>query len=116
MRLPRLFSVCFLLLAMPAGAEETVAPQAAQSAMPQGSYLGQPRDSYQIFLFGDALADGVLGSLRTAVEGDALLKVDGRTQDESGLARPDIHDWVVALPKIQESQRMEFILTKEKQE
>lgn len=99
---------CLLLLVMPAGAEETVAPQAAQSAMPQGSYLGAPRDSYQMFLFGDALADGVLGSLKVLAAGDALVKVDGRTQDESGLARPDIHDWAAALPKIQESNGIDI--------
>jgi hypothetical protein len=106
----RLRLVCALLMLwiLPVQAIETVAPQAAQSAMPQGSYLGAPRDSYQIFMFGDGLASGVLGSLKVAVEDDALIKADGRTQEESGLARPDIHDWAAALPKILESNRIDI--------
>jgi uncharacterized protein len=102
--------VCALLMiwSLPVQAAETVAPQAAQSAMPQGSYLGAPRDSYQIFMFGDGLASGVLASLKAALEQDALIKIDGRMQEESGLARPDIHDWAAALPKIQESNRIDI--------
>ena len=102
--------VCTLLMlwTLPVAATETVAPEAAQSAMPQGSYLGAPRDSYQIFMFGDGLASGVLASLKVAVEQDALIKVDGRTKEESGLARPDIHDWAQALPKIQESNGIDI--------
>lgn len=106
--LVRLFCALLMLWTLPVHATETVAPEAAQSAMPQGSYLGAPRDSYQIFLFGDGLASGVLASLKAAVEQDALIKVDGRTQEESGLARPDIHDWAQALPKIQESNSIDI--------
>ena len=106
----RLRIVCTLLMlwSLSVQAAETVAPEAAQSAMPQGSYLGAPRDSYQIFMFGDGLASGVLGSLKTAVGDDALIRVDGRIQEESGLARPDIHDWAAALPKIQESNSIDI--------
>ena len=105
----RIRFLCALLMmcSLPVQATETVAPQAAQSAMPQGSYLGAPRDSYQLFLFGDGLANSVLGSLKAAVATDALIKVDGRTQQESGLARPDIYDWAAALPKIQQSNAMD---------
>lgn len=104
----RFLCVLLMLWTVPVLATETVAPEAAQSAMPQGSYLGAPRDSYQLFMFGDGMANGVLGSLKAAVATDALVNVDGRMQEESGLARPDIHDWAAAIPKIQESNNIDI--------
>lgn len=104
----RFLCALLMLWMLPVQATETVAPQAAQSAMPQDSYLGAPRDGYQVFLFGDGLASGVLGSLKAATKGDALIRIDGRVQEESGLARPDIHDWAAALPKIQQSNDIDI--------
>lgn len=98
----------FSIFSPMARAVETVAPQAAQSAMPEGSYLGAPKDIYRVFVFGDGLASGLLEALKAQAQTDAIIRIDGRTNDESGLARPEIHDWADAIPKIQQSNEIEI--------
>jgi hypothetical protein len=70
------------------------------------SYIGDAKESYQLFVFGDSLAAGLFAGMSRMAEGDLRLVIDGRFKDDSGLARPEFYDWAVALPKIHERREM----------
>lgn len=72
-------------------------------------YLEQ-RDSYSVFIIGDALAGGLWAGMDRATRGDAKLRVTGRYKEDSGLARPEIYNWVEALPKILERQEIDIAI------
>lgn len=73
------------------------------------AYLEQ-RDSYSVFIIGDALAGGLWAGIDRATRGDAKLRVTGRYKEDSGLARPEIYNWVEALPKILEQQEIDIAI------
>jgi hypothetical protein len=61
-----------------------------------------PSNGYNVFIIGDALAGGLwAGTTRTGGEYPDFA-ITGRFKEGSGLARPDIYDWVSAVPKILE--------------
>jgi uncharacterized protein len=78
----------------------------ATSPLPSRGYLGQPRDKWNVFVFGDMLAEGVLGGLGREV-GDSPFTFNGRFKEDSGLARPEFYNWEKALPKILESNEVD---------
>jgi hypothetical protein len=82
--------------------------QAAKSALRSSSYVGEPKESYQVFVFGDSLAAGLFAGLSRMAEGDLRIAIDGRFKDDSGLARPEFYDWAAALPKIHERREMDI--------
>ena len=81
----------------------------AASAQTTG-YIGKPRDSYTVYVFGDLLATGLWAGMGRAVAGDARFRLDGRVREDSGLARPQLYDWSQALPRILESNRVDIAL------
>jgi len=78
----------------------------ASEPLPSRGYLGQPRDKWNVFVFGDMLAEGVWGGLERAV-GDSPFNFNGRFKEDSGLARPEFYNWEKALPKILESNEVD---------
>jgi uncharacterized protein len=78
----------------------------ATSPLPSRGYLGQPRDKWNVFVFGDMLAEGVWGGLVRAV-GDSPFSFNARFKEDSGLARPEFYNWEKALPKILESNEVD---------
>ncbi|HUE45656.1 MAG TPA: hypothetical protein VMO81_05315, partial [Aestuariivirgaceae bacterium] len=61
-----------------------------------------PNNGYNVFIIGDALAGGLwAGTTRTGGQYPDFA-ITGRFKEGSGLARPDIYDWVSAVPKILE--------------
>jgi hypothetical protein len=113
-----------LIAGPPATAQDAVPPPAPQDAAPPApestapavektsrqtqSYLGQPKDSYQVFVFGDSLAAGMFAGMTRMAEGDLRLSIDGRFKDDSGLARPEFYDWAAALPKVLERRQIDI--------
>ena len=103
-----------LLVATPVGAQDpedsaaTNQPAAAAgTARTSAAYLGQPKDTYQVFVFGDSLAAGLFAGMARMADGDLRFSIDGRFKDDSGLARPEFYDWAAALPKVLERRNID---------
>jgi uncharacterized protein len=90
-------ALVFLLIAVPA---------AAQNAKP---YLAA-KSAYGILVIGDGIASGMGSGIARLSESDQRLSVDGRYEEDSGLARPDNYDWVVSLPKILDSNPLDIVV------
>ena len=73
-----------------------------------GKYLGDGRDRYNLFVFGDALAGGLWAGLSRMSKGNPRLKINGRYHEGSGFARPEIYAWPEKLPKLLKSQRVDI--------
>jgi hypothetical protein len=108
MRLALLFALCVLGVAGSPGAwaEPPHFPPTEAAAGP--SYLGEPKETYQVFVFGDSLAAGLFAGMSRMAEGDLRISIDGRFKDDSGLARLEFYDWAAALPKIQERRNIDI--------
>jgi uncharacterized protein len=107
----RLLALTAMLL-MFAAAAQAKPPLSDQPPAAQGggavSYVGLPQESYQVFVFGDSLAAGMFAGMSRMAEGDLRISIDGRFKDDSGLARPEFHDWAAALPKIHERREIDI--------
>jgi hypothetical protein len=90
----------------PAAQQQLPSMGSATSPLPSRGYLGQPRDKWNVFVFGDMLAEGVWGGLNRAV-GDSPFTFNGRFKEDSGLARPEFYNWEKALPKILQSNEVD---------
>lgn len=99
------------LAAMALFLAEVASAEPVQARIPpvpsQPSYLGEPKETYQVFVFGDSLAAGLFSGMSRMAEGDLRVVIDGRFKDDSGLARPEFYDWASALPKIQERREID---------
>jgi hypothetical protein len=82
------------------------APAQAQSAKP---YL-PAKSAYNILVIGDGIASGMGSGMARLSEQDQRLSVDGRYDEDSGLARPDKYDWVVSLPKVLDSNPFDIVV------
>ncbi len=80
----------------------------AAGSQAEDGYIKQARDSYGVFVIGDALAGGLFAGMERMARGDQRLKVTGRYKEDSGLARPEIYDWPEALRKIYEQQEIDI--------
>ncbi len=114
-RLVAFLCVAGLLAAAPAAAQDpsndasTNAPAAVTSrASTSESYLGEPKDTYQVFVFGNSLAASLFAGMARLADGDLRLSIDGRFKDDSGLARPEFYDWAAALPKVLERRSIDI--------
>jgi hypothetical protein len=94
----------FRLLAIAAAA--WIACSASVFAQSSSGFLGKSRSEYLVYVFGDSLAAGLWAGSQRIVEDNPRLKVKGRFKEGSGLARPQVHDWAEALPRIIESNPM----------
>jgi uncharacterized protein len=69
-----------------------------------------PSNGYNVFIIGDALAGGLwAGTTRTGGQYPDFA-ITGRFKEGSGLARPDIYDWVSAVPKILERHHVDLAI------
>jgi hypothetical protein len=82
------------------------AQASAQDAKP---YL-VPKSTYQILVIGDGIASGMGAGIARMAENDARLLVDGRYDENSGLARPDSYDWVTALPRVLDTNPFDIVV------
>ena len=90
-------AAAFALAILPARAQDT-APHIA------------PKDTYQIFVFGDSLAGGLMSGMTRAAVGDETVSVNGRFKEDSGLARPEFYDWNEAVPRIVASNTVDIAI------
>jgi hypothetical protein len=92
----------FLLALMFAAA----VPVLAQETKP---YL-PAKPAYAILVIGDGIASGMGAGIARMAESDARLSVDGRYEEDSGLARPDNYDWVTSLPRILDTNPFDIVV------
>ncbi len=70
-------------------------------------YITEVREQYNVYVFGDTLADGVGAGLARQVAGNAKIKIHQRSRAGTGLGRPDRYDWNRAVAKLIEGKRVD---------
>jgi lysophospholipase L1-like esterase len=79
----------------------------AQPGTPEPALAAAP----SFLLLGDSMIAGSLGtSLRAALERGGRFRVAHAYQLGTGLARPDVYDWMKVLPALQERERPRFVV------
>ena len=88
------------------------AAAAAQDILPEQPQFGSEMDSqtYRILVIGDALGGGLGAGLTRMAELEGGFEVTNRFKEESGVARPEVHDWGVALPKLLEGNAFDAVV------
>jgi hypothetical protein len=101
-----------LLLASLGGAlaQNAVAPVMGSSGDAEMPLAEDPDQQTQILVLGDAVGGGLGAGLMRMAEIDGRYDVSIRFNEESGLARPDVYDWVETLPKILEANSFDVIV------
>jgi hypothetical protein len=72
---------------------------AAQALDPQAQ-----SDLRRVLVIGDQMAGGMGAGITRMAEGDTTIEVVNRFNESSGLSRPEIYDWVAAIPKMVENK------------
>ena len=67
-------------------------------------------DTYRILVIGDALAGGLGAGLSRMAEPEPRFEIVNRFQEVSGIARPEVYDWVESLPKIMEGKEFKAVV------
>ncbi len=83
-------------------------PVAAQSK--NLGYLGQGREQYTLFIFGDAMAGGLWAGTVRVAKGHPRLRINGRYREGSGFARPQIYNWQTRLPRTLEGRNIDIAI------
>ena len=85
---------------------------AAQDVLPEQPAFGSEMDSetYRILVIGDALGGGLGAGLTRMADLETDFEVTNRFKEESGVARPEVHDWGVALPKLLEGNAFDAVV------
>jgi hypothetical protein len=98
--------IAFLIFAAAA------AMAAAQDVLPEQPAFGSEMDSetLRILVIGDALGGGLGAGLTRMADLETGFEVTNRFKEESGVARPEVHDWGVALPKLLEGNQFDAVV------
>lgn len=85
---------------------------AAQDVLPEQPIFGTEveTENYRILVIGDALGGGLGAGLTRMSELESGFEVTNRFKEESGVARPEVHDWGVALPKLLEGSAFDAVV------
>jgi hypothetical protein len=67
-------------------------------------------DVMRLLVIGDALAGGLGAGMTRRAEAEGGFEIANRFKEESGAARPEVHDWAVALPKILEGNEFDAVV------
>lgn len=100
---------------MGSSASDTVdqPPPADQPDQPDAADQPTPADDHhivEILSIGDALGGGLGAGLSRVTEPSGDYDVAIRFNEESGLARPEVYDWVATVPKILEGNAYDVIV------
>ncbi|MFN4142670.1 GDSL-type esterase/lipase family protein [Aestuariivirga sp.] len=97
------------LAAAPARAQSTEAPVMGTSSDAGTAEEAQPQTT-RILVIGDAIGGGLGAGLTRVAEARGDYEVALRFNEESGLARPEVYDWVATVPKVLESSEYDVIV------
>lgn len=67
-------------------------------------------EDMRLLVIGDALAGGLGAGMTRRAEADGGFEIASRFKEESGAARPEVHDWAAALPKILEGNEFDAVV------
>lgn len=99
-----------LLAVPPAMAQTADTPVMGSSAIEEAAAQEEAQQVTDILVLGDAVGGGLGAGLIRMAEPDGRYQVALRLNEESGLARPEVYDWVATLPKIIESNSYDAIV------
>ncbi|MCX7348498.1 MAG: DUF459 domain-containing protein [Alphaproteobacteria bacterium] len=88
-------------------------PPADQPDQPAPADQPPPTDDHhivEILTIGDALGGGLGAGLARVTEASGNYDISIRFNEESGLARPEVYDWVATVPKILEGNAYDVIV------
>jgi hypothetical protein len=74
------------------------------------TYIPRAQERYNVFVFGDTLAEGLAAGLKRLVRGNEQYQVLPRGRSGTGLARPDKYDWNAAVARIIDGQRIDIAI------
>jgi hypothetical protein len=99
-----IFSILFVSVAIVAAS--------AQAVVPEQPIFGSEveAENYRILVIGDALGGGLGAGLTRMADLETGFEVTNRFKEESGVARPEVHDWGVALPKLLEGNAFDAVV------
>jgi uncharacterized protein len=85
---------------------------AAQAVLPEQPMFGSEVEveNTRILVIGDALGGGLGAGLTRMAELETGFEVTNRFKEESGVARPEVHDWGVAIPKLLEGDAFDAVV------
>jgi len=83
---------------------------AQQQIVPSAEGPAPPRNGYNVFIIGDALAGGLWAGTTRVGDRFPDFAINGRYKEESGLARLEFYDWASALPKILERHLVDIAI------
>lgn len=85
---------------------------AAQAVLPEQPIFGSEVEveNTRILVIGDALGGGLGAGITRMAELETGFEVTNRFKEESGVARPEFHDWGVALPKLLEGDAFDAVV------
>lgn len=73
-------------------------------------FIAQAREQYDIYVFGDTLADGLSAGLARLLAGNEKVKVHQRSRAGTGLARPDRYNWNQAIASLIQGKRVDIAI------
>jgi len=103
----------FLLAGITAAVAQTDPPLmgSAASESADGTLSGsEVSDVYSILSVGDGVGGGLGAGLSRMIEADSGFEVTVRFNEESGIARPEVYDWSLTLPKILETKSYDAVV------
>ena len=102
--------VGLLLASLQAQAQEIVTVPIMGSQSTEELTQQPVDDAYRILVIGDALAGGLGAGLSRMAEPEPGFEIVNRFQEVSGLARPEVYDWVETLPKIMDGKNFKAVV------
>jgi uncharacterized protein len=103
-------AIVALVVLPPAAAQSPDTPVMGSSATAEPPPAGEAEQMTRILVLGDDVGGGLGAGMVRMGEIDGRFDVALRFNEESGLARPEVYDWVASLPKILESSDYDVIV------
>lgn len=100
MRRLAILGICQCLVLQPGLAQTAGTPVMGSEVTADQPPPEEANTLSQILVLGDAIGGGLGAGLARLTQSSGLFDVSIRFNEESGLARPDVYDWVETLPKI----------------
>ena len=102
-----LLGLCTLFVPGDARAQQTTVEDQTVVISEEG-YIQRARDRYNLYIFGDRFGEGMTAGFTRALARNKKFKLVNRSRRGSGLSRPDLYDWNLALGKIIERKRVDI--------
>ena len=101
-----MFAACVLMGAPAATAQQTTVEETVAGS--GGGYIQRARERYNVYIFGDRFGEGLTAGFTRLFARRKNFRLVNRSRRGSGLSRPDLYDWNLALPKILEGKQVDI--------